>query len=79
MPAKSPPVKHDEPAMNGQRSRNESEGRQRRKRSDAHVGNIEEQYGVDFGVRSDMELGTLLKREGAESLSELIAQKRGKR
>jgi hypothetical protein len=36
------------------------------------VGTIEEQYGRDFGVRSDMELGTLLKREGKDSLNDLL-------
>jgi len=61
----------DAPGMKGERSRNE-DGELRRKRGDAHVGTIEEHYGVNFGVRSDMHLDTLLKREGAESLDDLL-------
>lgn len=64
----------DAPGMKGYRSRNDN-GRLRQKRSDTHVGTVEEKYGIDFGVRSDMELGTLLKREGAQSLSDLIKDK----
>ena len=62
----------DAPGMRGIRSRNPESGRLRRKRSDTNVGTIEEQYRVDFGVRSDMHLGTLLKKQGADSLSELL-------
>ncbi len=47
-------------------------GEIREKRSDTHVGTIEKEYGKDFGVRADMQLGTLLKREGVESLHELL-------
>ncbi|MBA2518532.1 MAG: hypothetical protein H0V24_02600 [Chloroflexia bacterium] len=46
----------------------------RRKRSDTHVGTIERQYGVDFGVRSDMHLGTLLKRRSTDWLSGLLQE-----
>lgn len=62
---------NDAPGMRGNRSRTEN-GPLRRKRSDTQVGTIEEQYGHDFGVRSDMELGTLLKREGKSSLNDLL-------
>lgn len=62
---------NDAPGMRGDRSRTES-GPLRRKRADTRVGTIEERYGVDFGVRSDMELGTLLKREGKSSLNDLL-------
>jgi hypothetical protein len=62
---------NDAPGMRGNRSRTES-GPLRRKRADTHVGTIEERYGVDFGVRSDMELGTLLRREGKPSLNDLL-------
>ena len=44
----------------------------RRKRSDTHVGTIERQYGLDFGVRSDMHLGTLLKRRSSAWLAEVL-------
>ena len=62
---------NDAPGMKGDRSRTES-GPLRRKRSDTHVGTIEQRYGRDFGVRSDMELGTLLNREGKDSLNDLL-------
>jgi hypothetical protein len=62
---------NDAPGMKGDRSRTKS-GPLRRKREDTHVGTIEERYGRDFGVRSDMELGTLLKREGKSSLNDLL-------
>lgn len=62
---------NDAPGMRGNRSRTEG-GPLRRKRVDTRVGTIEEQYGRDFGVRSDMELGTLLRREGKSSLNDLL-------
>jgi hypothetical protein len=65
------PVKHDDPGMVGQRSRNEN-GQLRQKRGDTHVGTIEEQYGVNLGARSDAHLDTILRREGVESLDELL-------
>lgn len=61
----------DAPGMRGSRSRNE-DGTLRRKRGDTDVGTIEQQYGRDFGVRSDMHLDTLLRREEARSLSDLL-------
>jgi hypothetical protein len=65
----------DAPGMRGQRSRN-ADGQLRQKRGDTHVGSIEDEYGVDFGVRSDMHLGTLLRREEVESLDELLRRQR---
>jgi hypothetical protein len=55
------------------RSRDE-DGEIRHKRSDTLVGTLRNTYGEGFapGVRSDMQLGTLLDREGASSLSELV-------
>jgi hypothetical protein len=44
----------------------------RQKRGDTHVGTIEKKYGRDFDVRSDTHLSDLLKREGVESLNDLI-------
>jgi hypothetical protein len=40
------------------------------------VGTIEQQYHVDFGVRSDMHLSTLLEQEGVGSLNDLLDKKR---
>lgn len=67
-------LKNDAPGMKGPRSRNHN-GELREKRGDTHVGTIEKKYGKDFGVRSDMHLDTLLKKEGANSLSKLIKNK----
>ncbi len=61
----------DAPGMAGYRSRNES-GPLRQKRSDTLVKTIEKQYNVDFKVRSDMKLGTLLKKSGEASLNDIL-------
>ena len=55
----------------------DGDGEIRRKRSDTLVGTLREEYGEDFaaGFRSDMKLGTLLEKTGAESLSELLKRK----
>ncbi|ATF11724.1 hypothetical protein HPY28_21130 [Brevibacillus sp. HB1.2] len=50
------------------------DGRYRQKRGDTHVGTIEEKYGLDFGVRRDMHLETLRKREGGKSLTQIIKE-----
>jgi hypothetical protein len=76
MGKKAPPVRHDDPTMRGPRSRNE-DGQLRQKRSDTQIGTIENEYGIDLGVRSDMELGTYLEQHGLRSLSELL-DKEGK-
>jgi len=60
--------------MRGDRSRDKN-GRLRDKRDDTHIGTIEKQYGIDLGVRSDMQLGTYLEREGIKSLNDLITGK----
>jgi len=57
--------------MRGYRSRNE-DGERRQKRADTHVGTIEKKYGLDFDVRSDTHLSTLLEREGVASFNDLI-------
>ncbi len=44
----------------------------RRKRGDTKVATVERAYGVDFGVRSDMKLSTLLERTGASSMTEAV-------
>lgn len=72
---KTPPVRRDDPSMTGERSRTDA-GTLRRKRSDTHARTIEELYHVDLGVRSDKELGNVLRDEGVGSLSELLRRKR---
>jgi hypothetical protein len=52
----------------------DNDGEIRHKRSDTLVGTLRETYGSDFakGYRSDAKLGTVLDREGADTLSELL-------
>lgn len=52
-------------------------GEIRKKRSDALVRTLREEYGSNFaeGYRSDTKLGSLLKREGVKSLDELLKKK----
>ncbi len=61
----------DAPGVKGSRPRNQN-GLLRNKRDDTHIGTIEKHYGIDLGVRSDMELGTYLKKKGIASLNDLI-------
>lgn len=61
----------DAPGMRGYRSRND-DGELRQKRSDTLVSTIEKKYDVDFGVRGDMHLGTLIINKGVSSLNDLI-------
>ena len=44
----------------------------RRKRADTKVARVEQAYARDFGVRGDMELGTLLALTGCRTQSELL-------
>ncbi|MBU2542873.1 hypothetical protein KJ785_04925 [Patescibacteria group bacterium] len=44
----------------------------RRKRSDTKMKTIEKKYGKDFGVRSDMKLGSYLEKKGYSSLNQLL-------
>ena len=62
----------DAPGMRGYRPRDRASGELRQKRSDTHMGTIEQQYGRDFKVRSDMKLGTYLQKTGVKSLNDLI-------
>lgn len=48
-----------------------------KKRKDIEIGFIEEQYGVDFGVRPDMKLSTYLKLKGYVSLSKALRDVEG--
>jgi hypothetical protein len=54
-----------------ERSRDDN-GEWRRKRGDTNVGTIEQEYGVDFGVRSDMHLETLRQQTGLTSMEDLL-------
>lgn len=68
-------IKNDAPGMKGQRSRNDG-GELRHKRSDTHIGSIEKQYGIDLGVRADMQLGTYLQEHNIASLNDLVHKKK---
>lgn len=57
--------------MKGDRSRTER-GPLREKRGDTHIGTIEKKYGLDLGVRSDMQLDTYLEEHNIVSLNDLI-------
>jgi hypothetical protein len=63
--------KNDAPGMKGDRSRTTT-GPLRQKRGDTNVHTIEKKYGVDFGVRGDMHLDTLLEQKNANSLNDLL-------
>lgn len=69
--------KNDAPGMRGDRSRT-SDGTLRQKRGDTHMGTIEDKYGRDFGVRSDMHLNTFLQQNNVNSLNDLINSNKGK-
>lgn len=72
MPHKTiPQVRHDAPGMRGQRGRDER-GPLRQVRGDKLVGTIEAEYGVDFGVRSDMKLETLRAQLGETDMKHLL-------
>lgn len=66
--------KNDAPGMKWCRSRN-LDGELRKKRKDTLLGTIEEQYGVDLGRRSDMELWNYLDEKWIDSLNDLITGK----
>lgn len=51
----------------------DGDGEIRKKRSDTLVGTLRKEYGDGFapGYRADAKLGTVLKREGVETLDQL--------
>ena len=55
----------------------DQDGEIRKKRSDAKVETLRQTYGDDFakGYRSDAHLGTVLKKEGVETLDQLLKKK----
>jgi hypothetical protein len=55
----------------------DQDGEIRAKRSDTKVDTLRQTYGPDFakGYRSDAKLGTVLEREGVESLDQLLKKK----
>jgi hypothetical protein len=61
-----------EPGLDGRHR--DKDGEIHKKRSDTLVGTLRKEYGPDFakGYRSDARLGTVLSKEGAASLRELL-------
>jgi hypothetical protein len=55
----------------------DKDGEIHRKRSDTLVGTLRKEYGPEVakGYRSDAKLGTVLKREGAKSLDDLLKKR----
>lgn len=53
------------------------DGEIRKKRSDTLIGTLRNTYGSDFakGYRSDAKLGTILDREGVDTLDELLRKR----
>lgn len=71
------PHHHERPnSMHTDRTRDD-DGELRRKRGDTLVGNLEKEYDVDFGVRSDMRLDTLRDQTGLTSIEDLLRHARG--
>lgn len=64
-------MSQDAAGMRGYRSRNQN-GLLRDKRDDTHMGTIEQKYGIDLDVRSDMHLGNYLQEHKIKSLNDLI-------
>ncbi len=64
--------KHFPKGLDGRQRDND--GEIRKKRSDTLVKTLRGEYGQDFakGYRSDAQLGTVLEREGVESLHKLL-------
>ncbi len=56
----------------------DQDGEIRRKRSDTLVRTLRAEYGQGFapGYRSDATLGTVLRKEGKESLDQLLRKRR---
>lgn len=65
-------MKKDAPGMKGLRSRNEH-GPLRKTNGTKHVGTLEAQYNVNFGVRSDMKTDTLLEKLKVSSVKKALA------
>ena len=53
------------------------DGAIRKKRSDTHVGTLRKEYGDGFarGYRANTKLGTVLNREGVETLDQLLKKR----
>ena len=68
-------TKHDPKGLDN--CMRDQDGEIRRKRSDTLVGRLRKEYGdgVATGYRTDAKLGTVLKKEGLDSLDQLLRRK----
>ena len=68
-------AKHFPKGLDGRQR--DANGEIRQKRGDTLVRTLRQTYGEDFakGMRSDTKLKTVLQRDGADSLSELLKKK----
>ncbi|MDR3440591.1 hypothetical protein [Telmatospirillum sp.] len=69
-------TKHRQPGLDDRHR--DADGGISRKHSNTEIGTLRQAYGDDFanGRRSDLKLGTLLKQNGAESLSQYLKKPR---
>jgi hypothetical protein len=65
-------MSHRQPGLDGRHR--DADGQISRKHGNTKVGTLRETYGADFapGVRADAHLDTVLRREGVDSLSQLL-------
>ena len=63
---------NDDPWMRGCRARNDRSGQLRLKRGDTLAATIEQQYGVDLGVRGDTRVDTLRRLTGKVAIEGVI-------
>jgi hypothetical protein len=49
----------------------------RQKNSNTKIKNVEKTYGLDLNARGDMKLGTILRKRGFDSQSQLVRAARG--
>ena len=62
----------DAPKMRGYRMRDKMSGRLRKKRSDTKVRTLQKRYKRKLAKKSNLQLGTLLKRRHKKSLKKLL-------
>ena len=69
-------TKHYPKGLDGRQR--DQDGRIRQKRTDTKIETLRKEYGDNFaaGYRSDAKLGTVLKKEGLDTLDQLLKQQR---
>ena len=69
-------TKHFPKGLDGRQR--DADGQIRKKRSDTKVATLRKEYGDGFaaGYRANTKLGTVLKKEGVETLDQLLKKRR---